>query len=227
MKTKAKFSTPMVSERSSGRSSVLLVWLTLVFVIGLCHPLGFAQEAVVLVGSGSSVPAPLYNKWTQEYNKRNPGIQMKYVPMGTSEGIKQISHGSGDFGAGEAQLTAMRARFAGVCPSDQARARGGRANASAGLRSSQDEAFQESFQRIVRSGQTSLARKFCNLLGGGVVHPLSRDVLAAQSVASQIGFRNQGEIAFSLLWRNGGEHLLRSAHRQNILLASKVMTTGT
>ena len=31
---------------------------------------------------------------------------MKYVPMGTSEGIKQVSHGSGDFGAGEPQLTA-------------------------------------------------------------------------------------------------------------------------
>jgi len=106
MKTKAKFSTPMASGRSSGRSSVLLVWLTLVVVIGWCHPLGFAQEAIVLVGSGSSVPAPLYNKWAQEYNKRTPGIQMKYVPLGTSEGIKQISKGSGDFGAGEAQLTA-------------------------------------------------------------------------------------------------------------------------
>jgi len=106
MKTKAKFSTPMALKRSSGRSSVLRVWLTLVFAIGFCHPLSFAQEAVVLVGSGSSVPAPLYNKWSQEYNKRNPGIQMKYVPLGTSEGIKQISQGSGDFGAGEAQLTA-------------------------------------------------------------------------------------------------------------------------
>jgi phosphate transport system substrate-binding protein len=106
MKTKAKFSTPVASGRSSGRSSVLLVWLALVVVIGLCHPLGFAQEAIVLVGSGSSVPAPLYNKWAQEYNKRTPGIQMKYVPLGTSEGIKQISKGSGDFGAGEAQLTA-------------------------------------------------------------------------------------------------------------------------
>jgi len=106
METKAKFSTPMASERSSGRSSVLLVWLALVVVISLCHPLGFAQEAIVLVGSGSSVPAPLYNKWAQEYNKRTPGIQMKYVPLGTSEGIKQISKGSGDFGAGEAQLTA-------------------------------------------------------------------------------------------------------------------------
>jgi phosphate transport system substrate-binding protein len=106
MKTKAKFFTPMASERGSGGCSVLPVWFTLVLVIGFCRPICFAQEAVVLVGAGSSVPAPLYNKWAQEYNKRNPAIQMKYVPMGTGEGIKQISRGSGDFGAGEAQLTA-------------------------------------------------------------------------------------------------------------------------
>jgi phosphate transport system substrate-binding protein len=30
---------------------------------------------------------------------------MRYLPSGTSEGIKQISHGAGDFSAGEAQLT--------------------------------------------------------------------------------------------------------------------------
>jgi phosphate transport system substrate-binding protein len=64
-----------------------------------------AQSALVLVGSGSSVPAPLYNRWTQEYGRRNSNIQMRYLPVGTSEGIKQISHGAGDFGAGEALLT--------------------------------------------------------------------------------------------------------------------------
>jgi len=65
-----------------------------------------AQDALVLVGSGSSVPAPLYTKWSQEYNKRNRAIQMRYLPIGTSEGIKQIAHGSGDFAAGEVPLTA-------------------------------------------------------------------------------------------------------------------------
>ena len=64
-----------------------------------------AQNSVVLVGSGSSVPAPLYNRWTLEYGKRTSSIQMRYLPVGTSEGIKQISHSAGDFGAGEAQLT--------------------------------------------------------------------------------------------------------------------------
>ena len=66
----------------------------------------FAQDAIVLVGSGSSVPAPLYNRWATDYNKRNPALQFRYLPIGTSEGINQISKGSGDFGAGEVPLTA-------------------------------------------------------------------------------------------------------------------------
>jgi phosphate transport system substrate-binding protein len=64
-----------------------------------------AQETVVLVGSGSSVPAPLYARWAQEFNKRSPNEQFKYLPTGTKEGITNISHGSGDFGAGEVPLT--------------------------------------------------------------------------------------------------------------------------
>ena len=64
-----------------------------------------AQSTVVLVGSGSSVPAPLYNRWTQEYGNHKPDVQMRYLTVGTGEGIKTISHGSGDFAAGEAQLT--------------------------------------------------------------------------------------------------------------------------
>lgn len=64
-----------------------------------------AQSATVLVGSGSTVPAPLYNRWAQEFSKHNSAIQLRYLPVGTSEGIKQISHSAGDFAAGEAQLT--------------------------------------------------------------------------------------------------------------------------
>jgi phosphate transport system substrate-binding protein len=76
-----------------------------ILLAGLCSTHARAQNAVVLVGSGSSVPAPLYSRWTQEYGKRNANLQMRYLPVGTSEGIKQISHNAGDFGAGEAQLT--------------------------------------------------------------------------------------------------------------------------
>jgi phosphate transport system substrate-binding protein len=65
-----------------------------------------AQNVLVLVGEGSSIPSPLYSRWTREYGKRNPHIQMTYVILGTGEGITEISNGTGDFGAGEAPLTA-------------------------------------------------------------------------------------------------------------------------
>ena len=67
-----------------------------------------AQTSIVLVGSGSSVPAPLYTRWTEEYGKHNANIQIRYLPIGTGEGIKEISRGASDFGAGEAQLTAAQ-----------------------------------------------------------------------------------------------------------------------
>ncbi|MGA7218980.1 MAG: phosphate ABC transporter substrate-binding protein PstS [Candidatus Sulfotelmatobacter sp.] len=69
-----------------------------------------AQSTVVLVGSGSTVPAPLYNRWAQEFGKRDVRVQMRYLPVGTDEGIKQISHGTGDFAAGEAQLSDAQRR---------------------------------------------------------------------------------------------------------------------
>ena len=84
---------------------LLHISLLCLLVAGLQSTPAQGQNAVVLVGSGSSVPAPLYTRWTQEYGKHNSHIQMRYLPVGTSEGIKQISHGVGDFGAGEAQLT--------------------------------------------------------------------------------------------------------------------------
>jgi len=80
--------------------------LALLILAGVCCSILAAQDALILVGSGSSVPAPLYTKWAEQFNKRNPGVQLRYLPIGASEGIKQISHGSGDFGAGEVPLTA-------------------------------------------------------------------------------------------------------------------------
>ncbi len=63
------------------------------------------STAQVLVGSGSTVPAPFYRALAAEYNKRSITMQLQYLPMGTSEGIRQISRGIGDFGAGEVPLT--------------------------------------------------------------------------------------------------------------------------
>src|SRR5438270_3822169 len=111
MKATARLSLSGIRQRYSGCRRIGLVFA---FVLGLGGAPAKAQEAVVIVGSGSSVPAPLYNRWAQEYGKRNPRIQVRYVPIGTSEAIKQISHGSGDFGAGEVLLTAKERAEGGL-----------------------------------------------------------------------------------------------------------------
>jgi phosphate transport system substrate-binding protein len=69
-----------------------------------------AQSSVSLVGAGSTVPLPLYVKWSQDFNKTNHAVQMQYQPLGTSEGLKLISGskeelGKTDFSAGEVLLT--------------------------------------------------------------------------------------------------------------------------
>jgi phosphate transport system substrate-binding protein len=64
-----------------------------------------AQERIVIVGSGSNVPVYLYQAWTSKFNSSNDRVQVRYLPLGTSESIRQISHGVGDFGGGEILLT--------------------------------------------------------------------------------------------------------------------------
>jgi phosphate transport system substrate-binding protein len=105
MKASARLSASSIARRRPSLRLLLHSWLPFVLTLGLYGAPAKAQSEVILVGSGSSVPAPLYNRWAQEYDKRNSNLQMRYLPVGTSEGIKQISHGAGDFAAGEAQLT--------------------------------------------------------------------------------------------------------------------------
>src|SRR5690242_20317984 len=76
------------------------IFLLVLFTAGVV-----AQESVMLVGAGSTLPAPLYASWTETYNQRNPNLQVRYVPMSTKEGINQITHAIGDFGAGEVPLS--------------------------------------------------------------------------------------------------------------------------
>ena len=107
-------SSPVIGTAESYGSRIAWLWRVFVIAFALITFPASAQETIVLVGSGSSVPLPLYNRWIQEYDKRNPKIQMKYLPIGASEGIKAISHGSGDFGAGEVPLSAKERSEAGL-----------------------------------------------------------------------------------------------------------------
>lgn len=64
-----------------------------------------AQNTVSLVGCGSVIPSPLYSVWAEAFSGRNPHVQVRYLPLGSGEGIKQITTGSADFAAGEIPIT--------------------------------------------------------------------------------------------------------------------------
>jgi phosphate transport system substrate-binding protein len=62
-------------------------------------------QTTILVGVGSTVPQPLYNSWAENFNRVDSKVQVKYLGLGTSEGIAQVAKGNGDFGAGEVRLS--------------------------------------------------------------------------------------------------------------------------
>lgn len=77
-----------------------------VLVICLCiSPSTHAQSTISIVGSGSNVPTPLYSVWTDEFNRKDSKVQVRYLSMSTMEGIHQISAGAGDFAGGEVPLS--------------------------------------------------------------------------------------------------------------------------
>jgi phosphate transport system substrate-binding protein len=63
------------------------------------------KEISVIVGAGSNLPIHLYQTWMSRFNASNHHIQVQYLPLGSSESIRLISAGIGDFGAGEIPLT--------------------------------------------------------------------------------------------------------------------------
>lgn len=73
-----------------------------------------AQQNIVLVGTGSTAVLPLFKSWAQRYAQYNPRARVEYLPFGTSEGLKQVSNGQGDFGAGEIPLTPKDKGIVGI-----------------------------------------------------------------------------------------------------------------
>jgi len=59
---------------------------------------------ISLSGAGASLPAPLYQRWFAEYNKKNPTVQISYQSVGSGAGVKQFLAQTVDFGATDSPL---------------------------------------------------------------------------------------------------------------------------
>ena len=80
-----------------------LVALSLCFAVALLGN-SFAQQAITLVATGSSLPEPLYLAWGEEFHKIEPAVQLRYLAEGTSTSAETILAGTGDFGGGDAPI---------------------------------------------------------------------------------------------------------------------------
>ncbi len=56
-------------------------------------------------GAGSTFVYPLFSKWSEEYHKMKPDIQINYQSIGSGGGIQQLIAGTVNIGASDAPLT--------------------------------------------------------------------------------------------------------------------------
>ncbi|MCL4511502.1 MAG: phosphate ABC transporter substrate-binding protein PstS [Bacteroidetes bacterium] len=75
-----------------------------VFAIVLMSIAGTKAQTIIN-GAGATFPFPLISKWSNEYHKLKPNIQINYQSIGSGGGIRQLLAGTVDFGASDAPLT--------------------------------------------------------------------------------------------------------------------------
>ena len=63
-----------------------------------------AVQATDLNAAGATFPAPIYQKWFQDYKAKNSSVQVNYQSIGSGGGIRQLTAGTVDFGASDAPM---------------------------------------------------------------------------------------------------------------------------
>jgi phosphate transport system substrate-binding protein len=63
------------------------------------------QAAEIINAAGATFPAPIYQKWFEEFHKLHSDIQINYQAIGSGGGIRQLTEGTVDFGASDMPMT--------------------------------------------------------------------------------------------------------------------------
>lgn len=72
---------------------------------GIASDLGKDDKAQI-TGAGATFPAPIYQAWFDDYNKKiAKGVQVNYQSIGSGGGIQQFTEGTVDFGASDAPMS--------------------------------------------------------------------------------------------------------------------------
>src|SRR5579864_1961806 len=63
------------------------------------------SAAETINAAGATFPAPIYQKWFEEFHKAHPDVQINYQAIGSGGGIRQLTEGTVDFGASDMPMT--------------------------------------------------------------------------------------------------------------------------
>ncbi|HTR35921.1 MAG TPA: phosphate ABC transporter substrate-binding protein PstS [Bryobacteraceae bacterium] len=77
-----------------------ILWIAL-----LAAAATMAMSAETINGAGATFPAPIYQKWFEEFHKMHPDVQINYQSIGSGGGIRQLTEGTVDFGASDMPMT--------------------------------------------------------------------------------------------------------------------------
>jgi len=77
-----------------------ILWITLWAAAG-----SLAAPAETINGAGATFPAPIYQKWFEEFHKAHGDIQINYQSIGSGGGIRQLVESTVDFGASDMPMT--------------------------------------------------------------------------------------------------------------------------
>ncbi|MEY2413128.1 MAG: phosphate transport system substrate-binding protein [Acidobacteriaceae bacterium] len=79
--------------------------MLLALSLTILSPDSVAQNQMVLVTTGSTMPESLYVLWGDEYHKSHPETQVRYLAVGTRESASRVLSGTGgDLGGGDAPI---------------------------------------------------------------------------------------------------------------------------
>jgi phosphate transport system substrate-binding protein len=64
-----------------------------------------AAGQTTINGAGSTFVNPIMSKWSSEYHKLHPDVEINYQSIGSGGGIRQVIEGTVDFGASDGPMT--------------------------------------------------------------------------------------------------------------------------
>jgi phosphate transport system substrate-binding protein len=76
-----------------------------IWTVSLAVAASMALPAETINAAGATFPAPIYQKWFEEYRKAHPDVQINYQSVGSGAGIQQLTQGTVDFGASDMPMT--------------------------------------------------------------------------------------------------------------------------